>query len=230
MHVVLDRRSRSPWAPLVTTMTVAAVLGLATGVLLTFLGLSPAGATEPAGPEEASTSEPAGEPVIETSSTQASANSSGKGSKLGKATRHSGRGTLSVPRLGIKGARIVPVGVNGAGGLAVGGNVRDVFTWRDGVRPGQPGSAVLAGHTWSRGDGVFDNLGQLRVGDRVRVGRVTFRVSRSQRVRGMSQRQVQRLFSDRGPARVVLITCGDRSAATGVYATRIIVTATRTPR
>ena len=35
--------------------------------------------------------------------------------------------------------------------------------------------------------------------------------------------EVRDLFSDRGRARVVLITCGDRSVASGVYASRILV-------
>lgn len=133
---------------------------------------------------------------------------------------------LRVPKLGIRGASIIPVGIDAGGRLAVGPSVRSVYTWRSGVRPGQPGSAVLAGHTWSRGAGVFDNLGDMAVRDRFSVGRARFKVTRVQRVRSMSSRQVRELFSDRGPARVVLITCGDRSAATGVYASRILVHAT----
>lgn len=122
-------------------------------------------------------------------------------------------------------ARIIPVGVNRAGQLAVGESVHAVYRWRDGVVAGQPGSAVLAGHTWSRGAGVFDRLGELRRGDRVSVGRVDFRVTRVRRVTRMSPREVRELFSDRGEPRLVLITCGDRDNTTGVYRTRIIVNA-----
>ena len=46
------------------------------------------------------------------------------------------------------------------------------------------------------------------------------------RVTRMSRQEVAQLFSDRGPARLVLITCGDRNNLTGVYRTRIIVDAT----
>jgi LPXTG-site transpeptidase (sortase) family protein len=131
---------------------------------------------------------------------------------------------LVVPAIGVD-AGIIPVGVNRSGALAVGRSVSAVYRWRDGVVAGQPGSAVLAGHTWSRGNGVFDRLGSLSAGDRVSVGRVRFEVTRVRRVARMSREDVRALFSDRGRARLVLITCGDRNNLTGVYATRIIVNA-----
>jgi LPXTG-site transpeptidase (sortase) family protein len=133
-------------------------------------------------------------------------------------------GRLSVPAIGVD-AGIIPVGVTDRGELAIGRSVRDVYRWRDGVVPGQTGSAVLAGHTWSKGPGVFDRLGRLEVGDRVAVGRNRFEVTRVRRVTHLSRSEVAALFSDRGPARLVLITCGDRDNTTGVYRTRIIVDA-----
>ena len=133
-------------------------------------------------------------------------------------------GRLSIPAIDVD-AGIIPVGVTGAGHLAIGRSVRDVYRWRDGVLPGQDGSAVLAGHTWSRGPGVFDRLGRLEVGDRVAVGRNRFEVTRVRRVTDMTRSEVAALFSDRGRARLVLITCGDRDDTTGVYRTRIIVDA-----
>lgn len=135
---------------------------------------------------------------------------------------------LHIPALGVD-AGIRRVGVSN-GQLAIGGSVRDVYSWRRGVRPGQPGSAVLAGHTWSKGPGVFDRLGQLRPGHRVFVGRAAFKVTRVRRVAGLSAHAVRALFSDRGKARLVLITCGDRNNTTGVYRTRIIVNAKKVPR
>ncbi|PVG84332.1 hypothetical protein DDE18_01530 [Nocardioides gansuensis] len=135
--------------------------------------------------------------------------------------RAAGWPRLSIPRLRVNTA-IIPVGITRAGQLAVGPSVTAVYTWKHGVRPGQRGSAVIAGHTWSRGHGVFDELGSMRVGHRFTVGRHTFRVSQVQRVHRMSGADVRGLFSDRGKPRVVLITCGDRTA-TGVYRTRILV-------
>ena len=128
---------------------------------------------------------------------------------------------LVVPRIGAN-AAIIPVGTRG-GHLAIGTSVTAVYRWRDGVLPGRPGSSVIAGHTWSRGNGIFDRLGSMRRGDRFSVGRHRFRVNRVARVHRMTRTQVAALFSDRGRPRAVLITCGDRSNTTGVYATRILV-------
>ena len=133
-------------------------------------------------------------------------------------------GRLSIPAIGVN-AGIIAVGVTRAGHLAIGGSVRDVYRWRSGVQPGQQGSAVLAGHTWSKGPGVFDNLGRLRPGNLVVVGVNRFKVTRVRKVTGMSRQAVAELFSDRGKPRLVLITCGDRNNLTGVYRTRIIVNA-----
>ncbi|RYC07355.1 class F sortase [Nocardioides zhouii] len=136
---------------------------------------------------------------------------------------------LWIPASGVN-AGILPVGVTRSGQLAVGTSVRDVYRWRDGVLPGQSGSAVLAGHTWSKGRGVFDRLGGLEPGDRVHVGTSRFEVTRVRRVRDLSRRAVAALFSDEGRPRLVLITCGDRNNRTGVYRTRIIVNAKLLPR
>ena len=78
-------------------------------------------------------------------------------------------GRLSIPAIGVN-AGIIPVGVTRNGHLAIGRSVRDVYRWKHGVLPGQQGSAVLAGHTWSKGPGVFDKLGRLRPGNVVVVG------------------------------------------------------------
>lgn len=133
-------------------------------------------------------------------------------------------GRLSIPAIGVN-AGIIAVGVTRAGHLAIGNSVRDVYRWRHGVLPGQRGSAVLAGHTWSKGPGVFDNIGRLRPGNRIIVGKNRFTVTRVRKVTGLSREDVAALFSDLGPARLVLITCGDRNNLTGVYRTRIIVNA-----
>lgn len=129
---------------------------------------------------------------------------------------------LRIPALGVN-AGVIPVGVTRSGELAIGTSVTNVYRWGRGVRPGQRGSAVLAGHTWSRGDGVFDRLGALRRGARVLVGVHVFRVTRVRKVRSLSRSEVQGLYSDRGRSRLVLITCGDRNNTTGVYRSRILV-------
>ena len=55
-------------------------------------------------------------------------------------------------------------------------------------------------------------------------------MTRVRRVREMSRSEVAALFSDRGKARLVLITCGDRNNLTGVDRSRIIVDARLLPR
>ena len=142
----------------------------------------------------------------------------------GSSERPVALGRLSIPAIGVN-AGVIPVGVTSAGHLAIGRSVRDVYRWRSGVLPGQQGSAVLAGHTWSKGPGVFDDLGRLRPGNVVVVGRNRFVVTRVRRVTGMTRASIAGLFSDRGRPRLVLITCGDRNDLTGVYRTRIVVNA-----
>jgi len=105
------------------------------------------------------------------------------------------------------------------------------FSWRRGVTPGQRGSAVLAGHTYSRGAGVFDRLGQLHRGNLVKIVRggktVTFKVTKVQRhVRHASNSQVASWSDPVGPSRVVLVTCGDY-LGDGHYGSRIVVSAKR---
>lgn len=148
---------------------------------------------------------------------------------LATSEREAALGRLSIPAIGVD-AGIIPVGVTRAGHLAIGRSVRDVYRWRAGVLPGQEGSAVLAGHTWSKGPGVFDDLGRLRPGNRVVVGGNRFEVTRVRRVTRMSRSAVAALFSDRGKPRLVLLTCGDRNDLTGVYRTRIVVNARLLPR
>ena len=138
-------------------------------------------------------------------------------------------GRLSIPAIGVN-AGITAVGVTRGGHLAIGRSVRNVYRWRAGVLPGQQGSAVLAGHTWSKGPGVFDRLGSLRRGNLVVIGKNRFRITRVRKVTRMSRAAVAALFSDRGKPRLVLITCGDRNDLTGVYRTRIIVNARLLPR
>lgn len=164
-------------------------------------------------------------PVSARTTTAVSSSTSATAGPASSPDRRAPSRRLVVPSIGVD-AGIIPVGIR-RGQLAVGGGLHSVYRWRDGVVAGQPGSAVLAGHTWSQGNGVFDRLGQLSAGDRVRVGRVRFEVTRVRRVERMSREAVRRLFSDRGKPRLVLITCGDRNNLTGVYRTRIIVNAAK---
>lgn len=88
--------------------------------------------------------------------------------------------------------------------------------WADGAEPGSRHGAVLvAGHTVHNGDGALDPLGTLHAGAPVVVRtangeRLRYR-ARSVRTysKGSIARQAQRLFDQRGPERLVLVTCTD---------------------
>lgn len=108
----------------------------------------------------------------------------------------------------------------------------EVAGWyADGVRPGDPGPAVIAGHLDSRtGPGVFADLGRLRPGHRILVRlpaeTLTFRVdaTRTYAKRQFPTRQVYGASPD---AQLRLITCGGAfDDARGHYADNVIVFAT----
>jgi LPXTG-site transpeptidase (sortase) family protein len=102
--------------------------------------------------------------------------------------------------------------------------------WRDGAMPGAArGSAVITGHTVSDGDGVFDHLDRLRIGDRIRlitekgVLRYVVRAEATYRRNTLARRAPQ-LFSQSSRGRLVLVTCEDWNGE--VYLSNIVVIAT----
>lgn len=87
--------------------------------------------------------------------------------------------------------------------------------WADGARPGAVrGGALITGHSVSTGGGAFDDLETLRRGDRVRVrthrGVIAYTVTGvTIYKKGALAKDAQRVFSQTGPGRLVLITCED---------------------
>ncbi len=118
---------------------------------------------------------------------------------------------LEIPAIGVS-AAVVPVPAV-AGVLTPPADVRVVGWWQDGAAPGSTqGAVLLAGHTSSRGAGVFDELGRLRAGDVVRVvtirGQVIYRVGHVQvHDRARVAELAPRLFSRTSTPRLVLTTC-----------------------
>ena len=87
--------------------------------------------------------------------------------------------------------------------------------WTGGAEPGAAtGGALITGHTVHTGGGAFDDLATLRPGARVRVvttqGAVRYAVRRVT-VYGKDAlaRSAARVFSQRVPGRLVLVTCDD---------------------
>lgn len=103
--------------------------------------------------------------------------------------------------------------------------------YRDGSLPGQPGNAVITGHTWSKGDGVFDRLPQLKEGALITLttakGSITYRVSSVGSVDLADfGTYAPDIYRTTGPSGLVLMTCGDWNgssyeATTVVYAEQI---------
>lgn len=126
-------------------------------------------------------------------------------------------------------AAVDPVMVHEDAVLLPPGDVSRVGWWQDGATPGsRRGTVLLTGHTYSRGDGVFDDLGHLATGDEVLVrtatGVVTYRVDA---VEDYSKPQLAaiapRLFSDSVRSQLVLVTCTD--LARGEYHGNVVVVA-----
>jgi LPXTG-site transpeptidase (sortase) family protein len=120
---------------------------------------------------------------------------------------------LVVPRLGVD-APVVPIGVVD-GVLLPPDDPQTLGWWDQGAKPGAVrGGALITGHTVHTGGGAFDDLETLRKGDLVRVrttgGTIEYAVSGVTIYRkGRLARDAQRVFSQTGPGRLVLITCED---------------------
>ncbi len=120
---------------------------------------------------------------------------------------------VSVPGSGVA-AAVDPVGVTGSGLMELPADVDRVGWYRFGPTPGQPGSAVLAGHV----DGAEQGLGPLAALRSVEPGQpveVTDAAGRVSRWRVVSRDLVEKdalplaaLFARSGEPRLVLLTCG----------------------
>ena len=79
---------------------------------------------------------------------------------------------LSVERLEISNARILPMGINDAGELSTPNNIFDVGWYYDSGKPGQGGTLLIDGHNGGpHVQGVFKALPSLSVGDIIVVER-----------------------------------------------------------
>jgi LPXTG-site transpeptidase (sortase) family protein len=102
--------------------------------------------------------------------------------------------------------------------------------WAGGPAPGSDeGTAIITGHTVHTGGGAFDELGQLRPGDRVVVARprrdleyVVARVTSYEK--GTLATHAARVFSLDSEGRLALVTCGDWNGET--YLSNVVVIAT----
>lgn len=121
---------------------------------------------------------------------------------------------LRIPSIGVD-APVVPIRSSEDRVLLPPRDPGLVGWWRDGAAPGEPGSAVLVGHTVRfSGGGVFDDVGRLRDGDMIEVegsgDALTYQIQ-SVDVLSKNQfaRNAERIFGLEGPSRLVVITCDD---------------------
>lgn len=139
--------------------------------------------------------------------------------------------SVTIPALGV-GAPVDRVGLEPDGGMEIPHDIRRVGWYEPGVRPGETGSAVIAGHVDSRsqGRGALWGLKELDAGNTVTIGHAdgrstTWRVtSRTSHVK--EQLPIGELFTRFGDTRLVLITCGGSfDSARGRYTHNIVVIA-----
>ncbi len=133
-------------------------------------------------------------------------------------------------------APVAPVGIDlKAGALGVGPNIHRTGWWKDGALPGDPKGAVLiAGHVDSAkaGAGAFHDLHLAKKGDRVKVHTASGKTI-TYRVVSVHEHRKDALPADiyslKGRARLVLVTCGGPFIPSqGHYRDNIVVTAVRT--
>ncbi len=135
---------------------------------------------------------------------------------------------LVIPSLDVD-SDIVPITAPG-GTLTPPGDAQQVGWWSAGAEPGaEQGSALVTGHTLSRGGAALQDLETLERGDRMSVrtvnGDIDYRVQ-SVKVfsKGTVAADAPELFSQTVPGRLVVITCEDFDGS--VYLSNVVVTAT----
>lgn len=132
------------------------------------------------------------------------------------------------------GAPVDRVGTLADGSLALPEDPRRMGWWTGGSPAGAPyGSVVLAGHLDSRlhGLGFAARLAGLRHGDLVILAdddrQRRYRVGARYLLPRTRLAELTALFSDRGPARLVLLTCGgEYDALARAYSDNLVVEAT----
>lgn len=126
-----------------------------------------------------------------------------------------------------------PLGLDADGALEVPTTAQALGWWADGVRPGEPGAAVVVGHVDLRGElGVFGRLATARPGTAVTVTDdrglpVRFRVVSVDRY-DKDAFPTDVVYAPTADAELRLITCGGRfDPRTGHYADNVVVRAVR---
>lgn len=156
-----------------------------------------------------------------------------KTTPFGDAIRPIGQPTqLVIDEIGVD-AKVLPVGTTAEGAQEVPESLAETGWWKDGQEPGQPGNAVIVGHTASKDDGVFDELSDLGTGDRVTLkgedGKLTYRVTSEKEIKVADfAAESDRIYRESGASGLVLMTCGDWNGSR--FETTVITYATAVGR
>lgn len=133
---------------------------------------------------------------------------------------------LSIPKIGIE-TNVLPMGLTDDNDMEAPPTNDDAGWYRYGTRPGNEGSAVIAGHFGLRGDAVFGKLGSLEKGDVIFVNDVRGQQSEfivietRQYAYDANPREV---FTSTSGTHLNLITCnGDWDTSQNSYANRLVV-------
>lgn len=137
---------------------------------------------------------------------------------------------LTIDKLRVYGARIIPVGINSEGQLGTPNNIFDVGWYESSGLPGQGGTMLIDGHNGGpHVHGVFKDLPDLESGDIIEVERgdgVTFWYSVAENVAvGLDESDIYMATAMRSPESgresLTLISCtGDWSDERGTYLSR----------
>lgn len=137
---------------------------------------------------------------------------------------------LSVEKLGIANARILPMGVNAEGELDTPRNIFDVGWYEASGKPGQGGTIIIDGHNGGpHVHGVFKNTPSLAEGDIIKIERgdgivYKYAVKENKAIpldEANSYMSVAATSPERGKESVTLITCtGEWSQAQETYLSR----------
>lgn len=137
--------------------------------------------------------------------------------------------TLSVAAINVD-TVIKPAGLTANGNMAIAENPKEVAWYQYGPRPGEKGSAVIAGHYGWKGNApsIFNDVNTLKKGDKITVTTVnemaiTFAVT-GLRTYAPDDDARDVFSSSDGVVRLNLITCqGDWSDARETYMERLVV-------
>jgi len=137
--------------------------------------------------------------------------------------------SLKIPVIGVDSA-VIPVGFTSDGAMDVPKGPTEVAWFNLGPRPGESGSAVIAGHYgWKKNiPAVFDNLHKLRKGDKVFIedekGLAAAFVVREIRTYGKDEAAPDVFGSSDSKAHLNLVTCtGDWNKEEKTRSERLVV-------